>query len=77
MDINNFMGQFMRFMRNPIQYMTMMKSNIPREYMHSPDDVIQYLMNTGKLSQEQYNYLNKQAKEIQNDPYFKQMMGIK
>lgn len=77
MDINNFMGQFKQFMGNPMQYMTMMKLNIPREYMNSPDDAIQYLMNTGKLSQEQYNYLNRRAKEIQNDPNFKQMMGIK
>lgn len=76
MDINSFMGQFKQFMGNPMQYMTMMKLNIPREYMNSPDDAIQYLMNTGKLSQEQYNEFNKKAKEIQKDPNFKKYMGI-
>ena len=29
--------------------------NIPQEYMSNPDDAIQYLMNTGKITQQDYN----------------------
>ena len=46
--------------------------------MQNPQAAIQYLMNNGQLSQEQYNQLQNIAKQIQNNPQFQQYVnGIK
>ena len=57
--MQGFMGQFQGFMKNPMQ---------------NPNEVIQYLMNNGKLSQQQYNQLQNVAKQIQSNPQFQQFM---
>lgn len=73
--MQGFMNKFQQFMGNP---MNLMSSNgIPQQYMKDPNETIQYLMNTGKISQAQYNNLNKLAKQIQNNPAFKQFIGGK
>lgn len=66
--MQNMLGQFKNFMSNPTQYV--MNMGIPQEYMNNPSEAIQYLMNTGKLTQEQYNKLNSTARQIQNNPMF-------
>ena len=43
--------------------------------MNDPQGAIQYLMNNGKITQEQYNFANNQLKELQNNPLFKQMFN--
>jgi len=70
--LQNMLGQFRGFMGNPMGYIAQKNMGIPQEYMNNPDEAIQYLMNTGKLTQQQYNELNKTAKQIQNNPMFKQ-----
>jgi cell fate (sporulation/competence/biofilm development) regulator YlbF (YheA/YmcA/DUF963 family) len=70
--MQNSLGGFQQFMGNPIQFMASKKINIPQEYMNNPDDAIQYLMNTGKITQQDYNKANQLAKQIQNNPMFKQ-----
>ena len=73
-NIQNMLGQFQQFMGNPMGYVMQKNMGIPQEYMNNPDEAIQYLMNTGKLTQQQYNELNKTAKQIQNNPMFKQFI---
>ena len=48
------------------------KLNIPQQYMNDPNQTIQYLMNTGQLSQQQYDWAVKEAQKIQNNPQFMQ-----
>ena len=72
--MQNMMGQFRQFMGNPMQFVMQRNMGIPQEYMNNPDEAIQYLMNTGKLTQQQYNELNETAKKIQNNPMFKQFI---
>ena len=71
-NIQNFIGQFRQFMSNPAQMMMQNKLNIPQEYMKNPNDAIQYLMDTGKLTQDQYNQASRTANMIK--PFFKQSM---
>lgn len=66
----NMLGSFQQFMGNPFQFMLKNKLNIPQEYMNDPNQAIQYLMNQGKLTQEQYNWALQQSKQIQNNPQF-------
>lgn len=73
--MQGMLGQLQQFMGNPMAYMASKKFNIPQQYMNNPNDAIQYLMNTGKLTQQQYNEFNKTAKQIQNNPTFKAWMN--
>lgn len=68
--MQGMIGQFQSFMSNPVQFMVQRKLNIPQQYMNDPQGAIQYLMNTGKLSQDQYNWAVKQANQLQNNPEF-------
>lgn len=66
----NLFNSFQQFMHNPMQYMIQSKLNIPQQYMNDPNQAIQYLMNTGKLTQDQYNWAVKQSRNLQNNPQF-------
>lgn len=45
------MGQFSSFMRNPFQFLTRRRINIPEEYANDPQGAVQYLLNSGQMSQ--------------------------
>ena len=78
--MQGFMGQLQGFMRNPMQFMLQRKLNIPGNInlMQNPGQAIQYLMNNGQMSQEQYNQLQQMASQIQNNPQFiQQFLGRK
>lgn len=77
MNMQQMLGQFQGFMQNPMGFMLQNKLQIPKEYMNNPNDAIQYLMNTGKISQDQYNWARNQAKQLQNSPDFMKMFGQK
>ena len=67
--------QFQQFRQNPMQFMMQRNMGIPQQYQNDPRGAIQYLMNSGKISQEQYNAANRMARQIQNNPMFRQFMG--
>ena len=73
--MKNMLSQFKGFMQNPMQFVMQRKLNIPQQYMNDPNQAIQYLMNTGKLSQEQYDWAMSQASQIQKNPEFMKMFG--
>ena len=56
------------FMQNPLA-MLMRKYNIPQG-MNNPQDILQHLLNSGQVSQEQIN----QAMQMRNNPFFRQFM---
>lgn len=70
-----FMNQFKGFMGNPMQMLLQNKLNIPQSMANDPNAIIQHLMNSGVMSQEQYNQLKQTAGQIQNNPQFQQMMN--
>ena len=49
----NPLNEFQSFMSNPIQFMAQRKLNIPQQYLNDPNGAIQYLMNTGRIPQDQ------------------------
>lgn len=69
--IQNFIGQFQGFMKNPAQAVQQ-RLGIPQG-MTDPDKMIQHMMSTGQLTQEQYNAARSAAGRIQNNPMFRQM----
>ncbi len=70
MNVKALFEAYTQLMQNPTQMLQ--KLNIPQEYASNPQGAIQYLMNTGKISQEQYNMANNQLKQLQNNPLFRQ-----
>ena len=74
-NMQNLMGQFQRFIGNPMGFMMQQKLNIHQEYLNDPNAAIQYLMNNGQMNQQQYNQLQQMAKQIEKDPTFIQRFG--
>ena len=62
--MNNIMAQFRQFMQNPQQYIQ--KMGVPTENMRNPEDVINYLMRSGKVTQDQYNRAAQMAGQLRN-----------
>lgn len=74
MNMNN-MQAFMQFMQNPAAFFQSRGMQMPpQNAMRSPADMIQYMMNSGGISQAQYNNAAAQAKQLQNNPQFMQML---
>lgn len=72
-NVKALLNLYTQFKQNPSQFLSQI--NVPNEYMNDPQGAIQYLMNSGKITQQQYNDANNQLKELQNNPLFKQMFN--
>lgn len=59
---NNIMSEFNRFQQNPMQYLTEKNINIPQQYMSNPQQAYQYLLNSGRLSQDSLNQIKQKAR---------------
>lgn len=70
----NPLNEFQSFMSNPIQFMAQRKLNIPQQYINDPNGAIQYLMNSGKITQDQYNKAVNMSNQLQKDPNFMKML---
>lgn len=67
--MNNMFLQFQQFMSNPQQVISRM--GIPQQYARDPNGMIQYLMYSGKITQQQYNQAQSMARQLV--PQFQQM----
>lgn len=66
---------FMQFIQNPAAIFQQRGLPVPpQNAMQSPQNMIQYMLNSGGISQEQYNQAAQQAKQLQNNPQFMQMI---
>ena len=76
--MQSFLGQFQNFMRNPMQFFAQRRMNLPQGMNISDpqqaQQMIQNLMNSGQMSQQQFNQLQNMARQIQNNPMFQSMM---
>lgn len=70
--MQGFMGQFQNFLRNPMQTMMQRRLNLPQNWMQDPRGAVQQLMNSGQLSQQQFNQLQQMAGQIMNQPQWQQ-----
>lgn len=73
--ISSIMSQFQSFMRNPAQFL--IQSRLPQNALQNPAQAVQQLMNSGQMSQQQFNQLQGMARQIQNNPMFAQIIGKK
>lgn len=61
---NPMENQYDMFMRNPLQFLLQRRINIPQEYASDPQGAVQYLMNTGKMSQQTFENLRGRAAQM-------------
>jgi len=66
--MNNMMMQFQQFMQNPSAMLT--RAGVPQQFASNPNQAIQYLMNNGRISQQQYNQAQSMARQL--GPQFQQ-----
>ena len=67
-NIDNLLTQFQSFKQNPTQFM--LQRNIPQEVLQNPAGVAQQLLNSGRLTQAQFNQLQQVATQLNSDPRF-------
>lgn len=60
MNKNNPLAMLSQIKANPVAFLTQKGLNVPQG-MNNSNDIIQHLMKTGQLSQEQYNAAVKKA----------------
>lgn len=65
--MNNILSMISQFRQNPMQ-MLMQKYKIPQN-MNNPQEIIQHLLNSGQVTQDQVN----RAMQMRNNPMFKNM----
>lgn len=75
MNIQALFKAYSQLVQNPNQFLQQL--NIPSEYANNPQGAIQYLMNNGKITQDQFNAANNQLKQLQNNPMFSQLFNKK
>lgn len=62
--MKNIMSQLNQLRSNPIQFLMNRRMNVPQELSGNPQGIIQHLLNTGQMSQETFNKLQKQVSQI-------------
>lgn len=60
----DIMNQFNQFRQNPMAFLMQKKINIPPEYSSDPRGAVQYLMNTGQMSQETFEQVRSRASQM-------------
>lgn len=62
---NNILNLLPQLKQNPVQFLAQYGLNIPQN-INNPQDIIQHLLNTGQVSQNQVN----QIQQLRNNPSF-------
>lgn len=65
------MSQMQQFKSNPGQIMS--RLNIPQNLQNNPQGAIQHLMNSGAMSQQQFNQFQNMAQQMQSNPIFSKL----
>lgn len=65
-NFGNIASLFNRLTQNPSQTLIEMGLNIPPELSNNPQAIVQHLLNSGQISQQQVN----QAMSMRNNPIF-------
>ena len=61
---NNPMAQFNEFRSNPIQFLMNRGLNVPQQFANDPRGAVQNMLNTGQMTQQQFNTLMQQAQKM-------------
>lgn len=52
---NNLTNRIQQLKDNPAQYLMQSRFNVPQEYQQNPQDMVNYLVQSGQVSQDRVN----------------------
>lgn len=55
MGINNMTQMVQQFKHNPMQFLSQSRFNIPQNLLNDPQAIVQHLVSSGQVSQDQMN----------------------
>ena len=55
--MSNLMSQMNQLRANPVQFLMNRKLNLPQNFNGGPQEIVQHLLNSGQMTQEQFNRL--------------------
>lgn len=61
---NNILNTLNQLRSNPAQFLIQRNLNVPQNLMKDPNAIVQHLLNTGQISQAQYNQAAQMAKQM-------------
>lgn len=61
---NTMQNKFNQFMQNPMQMLMQSKFNIPQEYSQDPHKAVDYLVQSGQISQGKLNQVMQMANKM-------------
>lgn len=70
-NIGALFNQMTGLLQNPAQFL--MSRGMSQDVLQNPQQAVQNLLNSGQMSQQQFNQFQQTARQIQNLPQFKQM----
>lgn len=64
--ISNLIQRFNRFKQNPLGELMGLNINVPQNLGGNPEAIVNYLRNSGQMTEEQFNELSQMANQFQN-----------
>ena len=64
--VSDLIQKFNRFRQNPLGALLSSGVNVPQNVGNNPEAIVNYLRNSGQMSEEQFNQLNQMANQFQN-----------
>jgi len=61
---NDLVSSLNALRSNPLQFLMSRKMNIPQNLQNDPNAIIQHLLNTGQVTQEQYSRAERMARQF-------------
>lgn len=61
----NIMGIVQNFMQNPFQFMIQRRFNIPQNLAQNPQGMVQHLLDSGQITQQQLNQARQMLPQFQ------------
>lgn len=62
--MSNLMSQLNELRTNPVQFLAQRKFNLPQNFQGGPQEIVQHLLNTGQMTQEQFNQLQSKVSSM-------------
>lgn len=62
--MNNMMGLLGQLKANPMQFILQRKMNVPQGMMNDPNAIMQHLLSTGQITQQQINQAYQMAQQM-------------
>jgi len=61
---NQIQNLYQSFLTNKMQFLAQRNVDVPQQFANNPEEAVKYLLNSGVMSQEQFNRLDQLANTL-------------